>query len=80
MSCVFVQIWVFRDNSTKLAHCLAESQELYTLTRKKNYSLCSDLFIALYTYLQDILLLYLTMHAHTLGGCSVLDSELSQWS
>jgi len=30
---IFVQIWVLGDNSTKLAHCLAESQGLFTLTK-----------------------------------------------
>jgi len=32
---IFVQIWVLGDNSTKLAHPLAESQGLYTLTKTK---------------------------------------------
>jgi len=33
--CIFVQIRVLGDNSTKLAHRLAESQQLYTLTKTK---------------------------------------------
>ena len=33
--CIFVQIWVLGDNSTKLADHLAESRGLYTLTKTK---------------------------------------------
>jgi len=33
--CIFAQIWVLDDNSTKLAHRLAESQVIYTLTKTK---------------------------------------------
>jgi len=33
--CIFAQMWVPDDNSTKLANCLAESQGLYTLTKIK---------------------------------------------
>jgi len=33
--CVFAQICVLGDNFTKLAHRLAESQGLYTLTKPK---------------------------------------------
>ena len=35
LSCIFAQIWVLGDNSTKLAHCLAESGGLSTLTKTK---------------------------------------------
>ena len=35
--CVFAEIWVLDDTSTKLAYHLAESQRLYTFTKPKKF-------------------------------------------
>ena len=78
--CIFAQIWVLGDNSTKLAHCLAVTRTIHSYKNKEitHYILtgssCYMLILEVYSFLTQLRML------GCWRGCSLFGYELSRWS
>jgi len=78
--CIFAQIRVLGDNSTKTAALLSRVTRSIYSYKNKEITHCILIGSSCYTLMLKIYFLYLTTHACKLGRCSLSVSELSPWS